>query len=50
MAMLFGQNRDELQHTLMECLAEMIWQAQRDGELPDEERYIACIETLAEDG
>ncbi len=48
--MLFGQNRDELQHTLMECLAEMIWQAQRDGELPDEERYIACIETLAEDG
>jgi len=40
----------ELQHKLMECLAEMIWQAQKDGELPDEERYIACIETLAEDG
>jgi len=40
----------ELQHKLMECLAEMIWQAQRNGELPDEERYIACIETLAEDG
>ena len=40
----------ELQHKLMECLAEMIWQAQRDGELPDEERYIACIKTLAEDG
>lgn len=40
----------ELQHNLMEYLAEMIWQAQRDGELPDEERYIACIETLAEDG
>ena len=40
----------ELQHKLMECLAEMIWQAQRDGELPDEERYIACIKALAEDG
>ncbi len=40
----------ELQHRLMECLAEMIWQAQRDGELPDEERYITCIKTLAEDG
>jgi len=40
----------ELQHKLMGCLAEMIWQAQRDGESPDEERYIACIETLAEDG
>lgn len=40
----------ELQHNLMECLAEIIWQAQRDGELPNEERYIACIKTLAEDG
>ena len=40
----------ELQHQLMEYLAEMIWQAQRDGELPDEQRYIACIKTLAEDG
>jgi len=40
----------ELQHKLMECLAEMLWQAQKDGELPDEERYIACIKTLAEDG
>jgi hypothetical protein len=39
-----------LQHKLMECLAEMIWQAQRNGELPDEGRYIACIKTLAEDG
>ncbi len=40
----------EVQHQLMEYLAEMIWRAQRDGELPDEERYIACIKTLAEDG
>ena len=40
----------ELQHKIMEYLAEMIWQAQRDGELPDEERYIACIKILAEDG
>jgi len=39
-----------LQHKLMECLAEMIWQTQKDGELPDEQRYLACIKTLAEDG
>jgi hypothetical protein len=45
-----GIDSHELQHKLMECLAEMIWQAQRDGGLPDEERYIACIKTLAEDG
>ncbi len=37
-----------LQHKLMECLAELIWQAQRDGELPDEQRYLDCIGSLTE--
>ena len=36
-----------LEHRLMECLAEMIWQAQRDGTLPDEQRYLHCIRALA---
>ena len=39
-----------LDHQLMECLAEMIWQAQRDGSVPDEERYLNCIGILAEKG
>ncbi|HHH42999.1 MAG TPA: DUF1841 family protein [Gammaproteobacteria bacterium] len=39
-----------LQHKLMECLAEMIWQAQREGELPDEQRYLDCIGNLAGNG
>ncbi len=38
----------ELDHRLMECLAEMIWQAQRDGSMPDEERYLDCVRALAE--
>jgi hypothetical protein len=36
----------ELEHRMMECLAEMLWQAQRGGEMPDEKRYQACIEAL----
>ena len=42
--MLFRSHR--LQHRLMECLAEMLWQAQLDGEMPDEKRYQVCIEAL----
>ncbi len=40
----------QLEHKLMDCLAEMIWQAQRDGVAPDETRYLSCIKNLAEDG
>jgi Domain of unknown function (DUF1841) len=39
-----------LDHQLMECLAEMIWQAQRDGSMPDEDRYLECMKKLAEKG
>jgi len=35
-------------HKLMDCLAEMIWQAQKDGKAPDENRYLACIKSIAE--
>ena len=38
----------ELEHKLMECLAEMIWQAQKGGEAPDEARYLSCIRSIAE--
>ena len=29
------------EHVLMEALAEVLWQAQRDGRPPDEQRYMA---------
>lgn len=35
-----------LQHRLMECLAETMWQAQRTGAPPDEQRYLVCIRAL----
>lgn len=31
-------------HTIMECLGEMLWQAQRDGTEPDETLYFSCLE------
>lgn len=34
----------EAQHGLMECLAEMIWQAQRHRTAPDPEIYFACLD------
>ena len=45
---LLTKNGDahQLEHRMMECLAEMLWQAQRDGEMPDEQSYRACIEAL----
>jgi hypothetical protein len=42
-------DRHELEHKLMECLAEMIWQAQKDDKAPDEKRYLACIKSIAGD-
>jgi hypothetical protein len=37
----------QLDHDLMDCLAEMLWQAQRDATAPDEQRYLACVRALA---
>lgn len=37
----------EAEHAMMECLAEVIWQAQRYGTLPDEASYLACLRRQA---
>lgn len=34
----------QAQHRIMECLGEMIWQAQRQGGAPDPEIYFSCLE------
>ncbi len=34
----------EAQHAMMDCLGEMIWQAQRNKTEPDAAIYIACLE------
>ncbi len=37
----------EAQHEVMECLGEMIWEAQRSNRPPDGERYIDCVRRRA---
>lgn len=36
----------QLEHQCMDCLAEMIWNAQKQGAEPDENAYITCIRSL----
>ncbi|MBI3188817.1 MAG: DUF1841 family protein [Gammaproteobacteria bacterium] len=38
----------ETEHQLMECLAEALWQAQRDNVAPDESRYLRCLQQRAQ--
>jgi len=35
------------QHAVMDCLAEMIWRAQRDQQPPDGAAYLRCLEQKA---
>jgi hypothetical protein len=34
----------QAEHQIMDCLAEMIWQAQRSGTQYDAASYLACID------
>lgn len=36
----------EAEHQMMECLGQMIWQAQRSNTPPNEETYLACLKKL----
>ncbi len=36
----------ELEHTIMECLTEMIWRSQREKTTPDEQAYLKCVQAL----
>ena len=38
------ESEHEAQHRMMECLGEMIWQAQRNRTQPDAAIYFACLE------
>lgn len=38
----------EAQHQMMECLGASLWEAQRAGQAPDENRYLACLRGLTE--
>jgi hypothetical protein len=36
-------SRHDASHAAIECLAEMLWRAQRDGTAPDADIYLACL-------
>lgn len=38
----------DTEHRMMDCLAEAIWQAQRNNAMPDEQAYLDCLRKLAE--
>jgi hypothetical protein len=38
------ESEHEAQHAMMECLTEMIWQAQRNRIQPDAAVYFSCLE------
>ena len=40
------QDRHKAEHEMMECLGSMLWQAQRNNRLPDENDYLDCIRKL----
>ena len=40
-------NAHKLEHKMMECLGEMLWQAQRDKTLPDETKYLESLRNIA---
>jgi ribosomal protein S16 len=37
----------DAKHEVLECLGETVWQAQRTGAPPDQERYLECLEKKA---
>ncbi|HXZ53262.1 MAG TPA: DUF1841 family protein [Burkholderiales bacterium] len=48
-AALLGRHgeRHAAVHEAIECLAEMVWRAQRDGAAPDGAAYLECLERRA---
>jgi hypothetical protein len=41
------QDRHEALHQALECLAETVWRAQRDGAPPDAAAYLECLAARA---
>lgn len=37
------QDMHQLQHQIIECLAEMLWQAQQSDQPADEQAYLRCL-------
>jgi hypothetical protein len=40
------QDAHTVEHLFMDCLAEMIWEAQRNNAMPDQNGYLECLRRL----
>ena len=40
------KGRHEAEHSMMECLGQSLWSAQRNNQLPDEAAYLDCLKKL----
>ena len=40
------QDPHQVEHLIMDCLGEMIWEAQRNNTLPNEGKYLECLKNL----
>lgn len=36
----------EVEHRMMDCLGQIMWEAQRSGQMPDEKSYLECLKRL----
>ena len=41
------QDAHAVEHQVMECLGQSLWEAQRAGQAPDEAAYLRCVQGLA---
>ena len=41
------QDPHEVEHQIMECLGQSLWEAQRNNTAPDETQYLQCVKKLA---
>jgi hypothetical protein len=40
------KGQHEAEHSMMECLGQSLWSAQRNNQLPDEAAYLDCLKKL----
>jgi hypothetical protein len=41
-----AKGRHDAEHAMMDCLGQVLWQAQRDGTEPDMGNYLECLRKL----
>lgn len=40
------QDVHEVEHRILECLGQALWDAQRNGVAPDEQAYLECVQLI----